>query len=401
MARIGVLTTSYPRHAGDPSGSFVREMCCALRDRGHHLDVLAPAAREPRTLDDEGIDVREVRYAPRSLTRTFYGAGVPDNVSRDPLAWPGLATFPIALLRGARAAAPRWDAIVSHWGLPCGLVGGLARGVPHGRVPRGRVPHLAIQHSADVHWLRRMPARGAIASRLASGADALWFVSSKMREEFLDWLPPAARARAIGRAHAHAMGFSIAAPSASRRALRAGRGAAFSVLALGRLVPVKGLDVLIRALAGERDVELVVAGDGPERAPLTRLACGLGVSTRFVGELGAQRKADALYAADALVLPSVRLASGRTEGTPVVLLEAAAAGLPIVASAVGGVDEILTDDRSALLVAPSDPDALRRAVRRLREDAALRARLSRNAKRVASRYRWPRVAELAESLLFA
>lgn len=392
MARIGVLTTSYPRFSDDAAGLFVRGMARALRDRGHSLEVLAPADARGEPEQEPGIELRWVRYAPRGLTRTFYGAGVPDNVRRDPLAWPGLIGFPAALLADARRRAPSWDAVISHWALPCGAVASMVRG--------GR-PHLAVLHSADVHLLRRLPGRSLWARRLAAGADAMLFASASLRAELLSWLPATAGAQAGGRCHASAMGVEAVPPSADRRALRRRLGLGrFAVLALGRLVPVKGLDVAVRALDGVDGAELVVAGEGPLRRELEELARARGVEARFVGTLSGQDKTDWMHAAHAFVLPSVRLASGRTEGTPAALLEAAQAALPIVASEVGGVPEVLTHDRSALLVPPGDAGALRRALVRLRDDRNLRRRLGRAAHTVGKRYRWPKLIEPIEALLF-
>lgn len=391
--RIGMLTTSYPRSDGDAAGAFVRGMACALAARGHTLEVLAPRPRErsapPR---DDGVALRWVSYAPSALERTFYGAGVPDNV-RDPLAWPGLAGFPVALTRQASRSASGWDAVISHWALPCGLV---AAGV------RGRRPHLAVFHSADVHLMRRLPGRGRIAAGLARGSSAMLFSSAALREEVLSWMRPKDAAHVAGRAHAHAMGVALEAPSGDRRALRRTLGLGrFSVLALARLVPVKGLGVLVRALAGTPDAHLLIAGEGPERDALVSLARQHDVRLDLLGHVGPQRKADLLHACHAYALPSVKLASGRTEGTPTALLEAATAGLPIVASDVGGVGEVLTHDRSALLVPPNDPNALRAALTSLREDRNLRRRLGRAAQTAARPYAWPQVAEMLEALLDA
>ncbi len=370
---------------------FVRGMARALRDLGHTLEVLAPAdvGAPPQ---EPGLDLRWVDYAPRGLQRTFYGAGVPDNARRDPRAWLGLASYPAALAREAFARAPAWDAVISHWALPCGLV---AAGLPGDR------PHLAVLHSADVHLLRRLPGRAAIARGLAARSRALLFASAALREELLSWLSPIDAARIGARCHAHAMGIDVTPPSADRRALRSALGLGpFAVLALGRLVRVKGLEVAVRALEGVEGAELLVAGEGPDRDGLIALAAARGVRLRLLGVVGPARKADLLHAAHAFVLPSVRLASGRTEGTPVALLEAAHAGLAIAASEVGGVGEVLEHDRSGLLVPPADPRALRAALVRLRDDRALRRRLGRAAQTVGRRYLWPALAPRLEALLF-
>ncbi|MBX3269357.1 MAG: glycosyltransferase family 4 protein [Sandaracinaceae bacterium] len=385
--RVGMLTTSYPRLDGDASGAFVRAMARALAARGHRLEVLAPRPASARAgpPDDAGVEVTWVDYAPDGLRATFYGAGVPDNV-RSPRAWPGLVSFPYALHREAARRVTGWDALVSHWALPSALVAGRVR---------GERPHLAVLHSADVHLLARVPGRATWATRVAASASELLFASAEQRARFLDLLPARTRGAVESRAHASAMGIEAPQPAGDRRALRRALGLdRFTVLSLGRLVPIKGVEHAIDAVRGLDGVELVIAGDGPSRAALEARG-----PARFVGAVAGRDKAALFAAVDAFVVPSAPLASGRTEGTPTAALEAARAGLPIVASALGGLAEVFAHERSALLVRPRDALGLRRAFVRLRDDARLRRRLGRAAIAVGRRYEWPVLAPHLEALL--
>lgn len=392
--RLGLVTTSFPRFDGDIAGSFVLGFARALAERGHEVHVLAPEpAHRHGSGQWPGIRVEHVPYVrPRALSRTFYGAGVPDNLRRDPLAWVGLATFPVALWRRAARSLAPCDAIASHWALPSALVAGAVR---------GERPHLAVLHSADVHALCTLPMGPALARRVARGATALLFVSTDHRDRFLSLLPPVARAHVASRCHVSPMG--IDAPSSSpggkreaRRRLGLGR---FTVLSMGRLVPIKGLDRAVEAVAGRGDRELVIAGEGPEREALARLATQRNARVRFVGTASGDRKRDLLRAADAFVLPSIRTRSGRTEGLPTALLEAMAAGLPVVATGVGGIGRVVRDGRNGLLVPPGDGAALAAALDRLAANPSLRRRIGRAARTAAKRYAWPELAPHLEALL--
>ena len=369
--RVAVLTTGYPRWPGDVAGCFVEGFVDVLRARDHDVTVFAPesheghthasrASREPhdesheprgshasREPHDESheprgshvsLDVRRVAYVrPPSLARTFYGAGVPDNV-RDPRAWPGLLTYPLALRLAARG---RWDAVVAHFGVPCGLV---AATLDTPRV-------LTVWHSADVALASRLPRR-LLRPLLTTGTH--WFV----REEHRRSLDPR-------RALVSPMG--VHAPRAQSREearARLGLDPRPVVLFLGRLVQIKGADVLARALASRHDVQLVIAGDGPERSRLEQLA----PAARFLGHVSDADKDAALFAADVVVLPSRRGRSGRTEGAPLVALEAALAARPrVVARSIGlAEDEAWTFDdedvaglEHAIDAALNDPSAAR------------------------------------------
>ncbi|HVM69821.1 MAG TPA: glycosyltransferase family 4 protein [Gaiellaceae bacterium] len=151
------------------------------------------------------------------------------------------------------------------------------------------------------------------------------------------------------------------------------------VVSVGRLKEPKDFSTLVRALAELREVphRAVVAGDGPDRPALEAERDELGVRVELSGER--DDVPALLAAADVFVL------SSRSEGMPMSILEAMAAGLPVVASAVGGVPELVVDGETGLLVPPGDADALAAALRLVLEDADLRRRLGSAGRERAQR----------------
>jgi glycosyltransferase involved in cell wall biosynthesis len=151
---------------------------------------------------------------------------------------------------------------------------------------------------------------------------------------------------------------------------------------VGRIVPIKRLDVLLRgmALASRSDplLHLAIVGDGEERAELQRLATELGLS-KSVSFLGHRPDLPQLLAAT-----DIAVLSSANEGTPVSLIEAAAAGKPAVASAVGGVPEVVSA-KTGVLYAPGDETALAQSVARLAADPDLRLELGAAAREIALR----------------
>jgi glycosyltransferase involved in cell wall biosynthesis len=144
----------------------------------------------------------------------------------------------------------------------------------------------------------------------------------------------------------------------------------YLVFTPARLHPQKGHAVLLAAAAQVPEATFVLAGDGPLRAELEQQARTLGVAERCVF-LGYRPDVPALLAsADLVVLPSL------FEGLPVSILEAMAAGRPVVATAIGGTDEAITHEQTGLLVPPGDATALAMAIRRVRADPALAGRLA-------------------------
>lgn len=158
-------------------------------------------------------------------------------------------------------------------------------------------------------------------------------------------------------------------------------GAPVELLSVGRLRAPKDFTTLVRAVAAlaPGSVRLRIAGDGPDRAEVADEVAQLGLDGA-VELLGARDDvADLLAGADAFVL------STDSEGLPMSVLEAMAAGLPVVASAVGGVPELVRDGETGALVPPRDPNALAAAIAGLAADADLRARLGDAARRRAER----------------
>lgn len=154
--------------------------------------------------------------------------------------------------------------------------------------------------------------------------------------------------------------------------------------AVGRLAPVKGFEVLVEAAreACRRVDRLacVIVGEGGGRRGLTRQIGRAGLDGRVIlaGGLPRESVLTALQSSDLFAMPSLY------EGTPIALLEAAALGLPIVASRTGGIPELVADGEHALLVPPGSPAELAEAIVRLCEDRELADRLGQQAARHAS-----------------
>jgi glycosyltransferase involved in cell wall biosynthesis len=148
------------------------------------------------------------------------------------------------------------------------------------------------------------------------------------------------------------------------------------ILTVGRLAPQKGQSVLIEAVAKlDRDVELTIVGDGPKRKALERRAKELEVQVEFTGALGQHEIRERYRSADVFCLSSF------AEGVPVVLMEAMATGLPVVAPRIMGIGELVEDGVGGLLVRPARADQLAAALERLIDDPELRDRLGTNGRR--------------------
>ncbi len=370
---VGVVTTSYPRFAGDSAGSFVHGLNRYLHRCGHEVTVACAGDRTGRF--SEQLDGVTVHRMPSSL---FFQGGAPDALAN------GFSLTPVStlwaagrfsgeLLRTVAKKLSRCDAIVSHWLVPCGIVATLLQGIR---------PHVAIAHSSDVHLLRRLRAHGIV--RWISRRTRLVYSGEHLQ---IDGAPGVVVPMGIETAEFVSTEFDR---REARRQLGLSRP---MVLFLGRLVPVKGVEVLLSAITQisvRQPIELIVAGDGPARASLAAVAAQQGLACRFIGEVSGPAKRQLLWAADALALPSLLLADGRTEGSPVVVWEALAAGCPVVASRVGGVPRQL--DGAGLLVPAADARSLATALERVLFDPTCAAELREKGQKRAQVADWLHIA---------
>ncbi|MCE9580080.1 MAG: glycosyltransferase family 4 protein [Deltaproteobacteria bacterium] len=335
---IGVVTTSYPRWPGDPAGHFVAAHVAYLRATGAEVEVIA--ADDPQAIAQPGV----IRVpAPAGL---FYAGGAPDALEAGAR---GAARFAAALTAAVLRRSHRWRAVCAHWWLPSGLAAIASRG-----------PLLVIAHGGDLHLARRLRLLAPVTAALLARRARFAFVAEDLRRAALAALPPGLARRLDRAAIIEPMGIDRGAFAALPRAPTSPP----TIAVLARLVPIKGVDVAIAAMAHVRTpCRLVIAGDGPLRAALATAD----PRVVFAGALDTGARDRLLAEASALVIPSRALATGRAEGLPLAALEGMAAGVPVIASAVGGLAEL---PGSAIThVPPEDPAALAVAIEHVLQGA--------------------------------
>ena len=379
--RVGMLTTGFPRFEGDLFGTFVLELARELAGSGAAVEVLAPHEGGVATRETFGaVAVRRFRYFwPAKRQAVAYGGGIPTNLRTR---WAARLQVPFFLLGfwwSAFKLVRRAQVVHCHWTLT-GLVGLLATRLwrrPLVLSVRGSDIHLvdkgllAVLHRRIYGW---MDAVVAVSEDIGAKLAACGVAPEKIKV-----VPNGVDSR-----------FQPGDREEARRQLDLPEGD-FIALFVGLLVPVKGLDVLVEAVAGlPGDKPLcVLVGEGPEQPELERIAADRGIADRlrFVGRRPSDEIPLWMTAADALVLPSY------SEGRPNVVLEAQACALPVVATRVGGTPELVEDRVTGLLVDSGDAEGLGEALGRLRADASLRTALGRAGRTQAEGMTWAASAE--------
>jgi glycosyltransferase involved in cell wall biosynthesis len=167
------------------------------------------------------------------------------------------------------------------------------------------------------------------------------------------------------------------------------------IVTVGRLVPWKQIDHLIEAVTECEDVGLVIVGDGPERGLLEAIVLGNQLTDRvyFAGQRSQEETFALMAACDLFVLNS------SYEGFPHVVLEAMSAGLPVVATAVGGTPELVRDGENGLLIAPNANGALSKTLMKLVTSSEERQRLAAGAQQTMQRFQRSAMIEATEAAL--
>lgn len=345
----------------------------ALASLGHRAIVLTSGFADlPHREDHEGVVVHRVQTMRKALDRSN---------QRE------MASFMMVAAREIHgiASAAAVDAVIAFFTIPSGPIAWWywrKTRVPYvislrgGDVP-GFVPKLAVVH-AVLTPLRRAILRNAKA--VVANSASLARLSTRTDPIPVHVIPNGVDANVFR---------PVAVQGAESR---------FCILFVGRVHTQKNIDVLLRACARLRDLplQLHVVGDGPELPRLRALAGTLGIAQRVSWHgWGTKEQVAAAYRdADCFVNPS------KYEGMPNTVLEAMASGLPVIASDVGGNNEVVRDGDTGLLFAAGSVDGLERALTRLATDADLRRHLGERSRTVVlAEHSWDVVARAYSALL--
>lgn len=369
--RIAFLLGEFP----SLSETFILDQVTALIERGHEVSIFAERrSRDP--VAHPAVTEHDL------LARTRY-ENLPGSPWQRATQLPPPWRWPVPMWRsldvrrfGALGASLRlawgvqlldgrrdFDVIQCHFGA-LGLKAVLLRetGALSGAI-------VTAFHGEDITNYPRQFAPGVYARLFAHG-DRFLPISARWNDSL------SALGCPMDRVHVHPMGVRTGRFASHARPSR--EDGRIRILSVSRLVAKKGVGDAIRAVAGmESACQLVIVGEGPLRGALQALAEELGVGQRvtFVGALSGSDVAEQLRIADIFIAPSVTARDGDIEGIPVSIMEAMAAGLPVVSTMHSGIPELVHDGVSGFLVQEGDVAALGAHLTTLAGDETLRFRM--------------------------
>ena len=393
---IVMVTSSYPRFPGDSVGTFMEPIARSIAARGHAVHVVAPwHPLVRRGAREGGVQFHFYKYAPvRALNVFGYAAAMRADVK---LRGAAFVAAPLALAQGwrmARHVARTTHATVvhAHWVIPGGVTGWLAA---------PELPLVVSLHGSDVFVAEKlMPARIA-ARRVFRHAGAVTACSPDLARRAIRLGADPTRMEVVP----YGVDTKRFKPDGvDRSALRSSVGAEAQdlfIFAAGRLVKKKGFEYLIDAamkLPQRIHPILAIGGAGDlDRELRDRAMAAQHARITFLGNLTQDQVAAYLAAADIAVVPSVRDEAGNVDGLPNIVLEALAAGVPLVTTAAGGIGDVVTNDQTAIVVPERDASAICQAIIALADEADERRRLGAQGRALVEReFGWERTAERME-----
>lgn len=370
--RILIINSEYPPLGGG-AGNASANLARALMDKDQEVAVLTvhfPGL--PREETEEGVLIRRIRALRKHQDRSSPGEQISFILSG--------CLYALPLMRSWRP-----DLVIAFFGVPSGAVAWFIKLL-------FRLPYIVSLRGGDVPGFR--PYDFATYHRLASpfirriwrGAQAVVANSIGLRDLAVAFDPQIP-------VDIIPNGVNIERFRPVERAWSPAR-----MLFVGRIVYQKGLDVLFQALGGllDLDWQLTLVGDGNQRPRLEEQARALGMFDRihFTGWLSGEAVVRQYQQSNLYV------ASSRHEGMPNVVLEAMAAGLPVLATAISGNEELILPGTNGLLVPPEDPLALQNSLRELLSDPGeLKKMGAASRQRVAAAYTWEATADQYLALL--
>lgn len=377
-----MLSSTFPRWAGDSTPPFVFELCRRLTST-FEVWVVAPhalGAAKQETI--AGMRIVRFQYLPARWEKLAYDGGILANLHKYPLNWLALPFFLLALLYKARTLARihAFDTVHAHWVIPQGWV------ATH--LMKGGKRVVCTAHGSDLNafsctalnWLQKSVLQRASEITVVSQALAEKTLQLGVAPEKVSIIP-----MGIDTRHTFQ---PTEDPDTN------------NIVFVGRLTPEKGLDVLLRALPTvvrqHANSQLTIVGDGPLRKDLEALAKQLHIQrhVKFVGAVPHLEVPSYIQSAVIVAVPSIR------EGFGLVAAEALACGRAVVASDIPSLRELIEHNRTGLLFSAGDSHALAQEIISLLADRSRRVALAcAGHHAVAERLDWERIAERYTKIL--
>ena len=394
--KICIMATSYPRWTSDPTSPFVHNLAKELIKNGIDVSVVTP--HEDNTKDYEIIDnvmVHRFQYwFTKEGQKLAYHGGMLPNFQKSFLA---KIQFPLFLffyfLKGLKIAK-KCDLIHAQF-LLSGFIGVFIKKIT------GKKLILTI-HAGGLFGLERMPFKRKIARLIAIETDKINVVSNYIGERFLNLLTADMSMKIRDHIIVMPMGVHLDRFNSSSKSDESSKVNIneITLLFVGRISDKKGLPILIDAMSilnlknSITHFRLYIVGGGPLKSTMEKKVSDseLNKFIKFKGRVSDRELTELYLSSDIVIVPSIILEYGDTEGMPVVILEAMASGKPIVASYVSGIPDAVKDGVNGFLVEQKNAKQLAEKILYLIEHPEVREKMGKEGRKmVEEKFTWEKI----------
>lgn len=390
MNKCLILVSNFPRNSSDASG-WITDFVDNLNTKKNKLYVLSPHSAGAKDQEmREDIEVSRFKYFyPLRYQKLAYGGGIADNISKSSLAKIQIPLFVVSEFISAVKIIRKEniDIVNSHWLIPQGIVGAMCKKIFN-------VKHIASVHGSDINLIATSRVLKILFKFIAKNTDQIIANSNFTKKKILD-----VNSELESKTQIIPMGIDITKmneiqPNEPKKMINGDN----IVLAVGRLIPLKGVNYLIQAMSHVAikypTAKLIICGEGSEKLNLVKLVIKLNLSDNviFTGHVPNDRIVQYYHSADVFVLPSIRI-DGFEEGLGVVLLEAMACGVPVIGSNTGGIGSIIDDGYNGFLAKAKSPEDIAEKIITLLSDESIRKKFRINGLETATKYSWDVIVE--------
>lgn len=383
MKKLLVTGSTFPRWANDTEPRFILDYAKAMT-KYYDVTVLVPGAVGAKEEEElEGVHVIRYHYFPihKFETLCYPGAIVP-RIKQKKVRILLVPFLLLSLHHQLKKRSKEFDVVHAHWLIPQGIM----------QMSVKDTPYIVTGHGGDVTSLNK----GILKSmklKCLERAKAITVVSDAL-QDYVKQLYPNQKTSIIP------MGCDVSRFSSEHRKENFfGQGDRKVVLFVGRLAEKKGVTYLIDAMKKVDNAVLVIVGKGDLEPGLRQQAKALGDKVVFAGPKTHDELPEIYASADVFVAPSVTAADGDKEGFGLVILEAMASGVPVVASRSGGIVDIVKDEENGLLCDEKDVEKLSVNISRVLEDEALSAKLKTAAGHTVEQYSYDNISKRYNDIL--
>jgi glycosyltransferase involved in cell wall biosynthesis len=381
--KIGVITSVYPEFKGDPHGIFVHRLMREIVNQGHEVCILAPFSGDKTDYVLDGVHVEKFNYFyPRRFQRLCGRSGMIDNVKEGIFVKIQFLSFILFNILNSRKLK-EMDVIHVQWPIPNGL-GALFlkifNNIPYINTIHGEEVYLSKRYHTTI--LLKILVKNSFKTITNSSETFKVSLENGLEKNKLEIIP-------------FGVDTNIFRPYNVLKDKKM-----FQILSVGYLIERKGFEYLINSineiLKVHSNVKLKIVGTGPLENQIKKQIKELKLegTVEILGNVSEEELLDLYNSSEIFVLPSIVDSQGNTEGLGVVLLEAMACKVPVIASNIGGIPDIVHDKVNGTLVPEKDVLELTRAIDEMIKHEEFRKSMALNGyEMVKGHFSWEQIAK--------